>query len=48
MGIEIFNPRTDVVMSMVDTSISMRGRNLARGDCSKINRGPLIKTDTKC
>uniref|UniRef100_A0A0A9E4A7 Uncharacterized protein n=1 Tax=Arundo donax TaxID=35708 RepID=A0A0A9E4A7_ARUDO len=27
MGIEILNPRTVVVMSILDTSISIRGRN---------------------
>jgi hypothetical protein len=30
MGIEILNPSTVVDMSILDTSISMRGRNLAK------------------
>lgn len=31
MGMEILNPSTVVVMSILDTSISMRGRNLSKG-----------------
>lgn len=35
MGMEILNPSTVVVMSILDTSISMRGRNLSKGGGKK-------------
>jgi hypothetical protein len=44
MGIEILNPSTVAAMSILDTSIRMRGRNLAKSfrqitNCARFNQG---------
>jgi len=44
MGMEILNPSTVVVMSILDTSISMRGRNLAKTQISELmSNGAALK-----
>jgi hypothetical protein len=48
MGMEILNPSTVVVMSILDTSISMRGRNLSKGGKKEESGEQLRGSEAEC